>query len=103
MDFYSKVYWPIIKINPEISRDILTYFVVDSDKKYVKIGRSKNIMKRISQIQTSNPKKLSLMCFTNKYNEKYFHNKYKYDKINLGGSEWFLYSEEMENYLRNEL
>ena len=76
------------------------YFV--SDGKYVKIGVTNNVEKRLQSLQSGNPKKLNLLFVIkgNKDLESYLHSKFKkYKKLN----EWFdilsiLNKEDIINY-----
>lgn len=74
----------------------MVYFL--SDGEYVKIGFSDNIRKRISQIQTANPKDLSIdLIIDGDYTfEQKIHNDLK-DFFIRG--EWFYYSDSVKEYI----
>lgn len=69
---------------------ITSFEAPDSDPRKVKIGISKNIERRISQLQTGNPNKLVLMGWIEGNNdrelEKALHKKYSSEKET---GEWF--------------
>lgn len=97
-----KISWPYIRIDKSKGKNLI-YFVLTDDFKYVKIGKTNNIKRRMSELKTSSFNNLILIGLTNKMPEKFYHNKFNSDKIKKGGQEWFIYSERMENYLKNEL
>lgn len=74
----------------------MIYFL--SDGEYVKIGFSDNVTKRISQIQTANPKDLSVeLIIDGDYAfEQKIHNDLK--EFSVKG-EWFYYSDSVKKYI----
>jgi len=74
------------------------YFI--SDGTYVKIGMTNDIVMRFSQIQSSNPRKLTLLKFIPtehpKGDERHFHK--SFDKYKVRG-EWFILSSEILSYI----
>lgn len=64
------------------------YFLYDRISKMVKIGYSKNIQRRMKQLQTSNPNELELVYYVegNRDTEFYFHKMFFYCRRN---GEWF--------------
>jgi hypothetical protein len=74
------------------------YFI--SCRKYVKIGVSKNIKKRLFDLQASNPYKLILVKFfktSDCFNlENILHKKFKHLREK---GEWFRYTEEIKQFL----
>lgn len=67
-------------------------YIVRAGDTHYKVGVAKNLTKRISAIQTSNPNKIELVCarmFDNYSDiEKSIHRKLK-EKATNGGKEWF--------------
>lgn len=72
-----------------------TYFITDGT--YVKIGITQDIQKRIAQIQTGNPKKLTLVHLIDDDLERYYHDKFK--KYRVSG-EWFLYNNQIKKHIQ---
>lgn len=67
---------------------------------YVKIGHSDAPNKRISQIQTSIPFKMEVLCITNGgfYDEKRLHGQFKEYRSN---GEWFELSDAILDYIKS--
>jgi len=73
-------------VNPNGETTYLLY-----DEKYYKIGRSKNVKKRIQQISCHNPS-VTLVMSSDKVGEKYLHKKFANVRLYLPNgrkSEWF--------------
>jgi len=72
----------------------MIYVIVNNSNTYCKIGYSKNPKKRLVELQTGNPEKLSLLRTYNGFIalEKHIHLKYKHLKLH---NEWFLYSDNL--------
>lgn len=68
--------------------NIFTYLMYDG--KYFKIGKTRNIKKRLLSIKTNNPD-IKLLCLADYDCENYLHSKYK--KYRHKG-EWFLFKKE---------
>jgi len=71
--------------------------------KYVKIGLSASIEKRITDLQTGNPVELELLCkyvVNSKYAESRLHQKFREDHTL---NEWFYLSENIKNYIEEIL
>ena len=71
----------------------MLYFIVENEdltKQRIKIGISKDPVKRLRELQTGNSRKLALMGWINSGHdrdlEKKFHEKYKIDRVH---GEWF--------------
>jgi hypothetical protein len=57
------------------------------DGEYIKIGKTAlHPTQRLSQLQTANPRKLTLIAYTSNVREKTVHNKLAYSRIR---GEWF--------------
>jgi hypothetical protein len=77
------------------------YILLDELNEVVKIGKTKNIDKRIKALQTSSPCKLKLLISlpeNNQINEKRLHRKYQDKRIK---GEWFKYDEEIKQEIIN--
>ena len=74
------------------------YFVQDTVLKYIKIGYTNNIKRRIKDLQVGNPHKLELIAQINggKNKEERLHK--KFDKYNIR-NEWFEPNEEILKYI----
>lgn len=72
----------------------MIYVIVNNSNTYCKIGYSKNPKKRLVELQTGNPEKLSLLRTYDGFIalEKHIHLKYKHLKLH---NEWFLYSDNL--------
>lgn len=89
------------KIPKKIVEDDL-YLILDTSNKKLKIGRSKNVNKRLRQLQTSNSGCLSLL-FTIKgkgYCEEYVHKKFSH--LHIKG-EWYEYDNSIIDYFKSEI
>lgn len=58
--------WKKLKNTPKKSVEDDLYLILDTSSKKLKIGRSKNVKKRLKQLQTSNSGSLSLLFHTNR-------------------------------------
>jgi hypothetical protein len=69
----------------------MIYVIVNNSNTCCKIGYSKNPNKRLIELQTGNPEKLSLLRTYNGFIalEKHIYLRYKHLKIH---NEWFIYS-----------
>jgi hypothetical protein len=82
--------------------NIYTYLIQDCNG-LIKIGQSKNVKKRIQQLQTAHGKKLKLLayCLADKYLEKRLHRMFFFHRKQ---GEWFDCSSEIKttiiNYMR---
>ena len=78
------------------------YLILDESSKKLKIGRSKNVNKRLRQLQTSNSGVLSIL-FTIKgmgYREESVHKKFAHLHIN---GEWYEYDKSIIDYFKKEM
>ena len=79
--------------------DSFTYFISNSIKDKIKIGRTKNIKNRFNTLKTSNPDiEISLIVPREKY-EKYYHDEFSKYHYNL---EWYFYTKEIKEFIINE-
>ena len=80
----------------------MVYFISDKEQKYCKIGKADNLKKRLKLLQTGHPLKLHVLTtFSGGLKEEQeLHRKFK--KYRLLG-EWFTLSEEIINFISNEL
>ncbi len=76
---------------------LYTYFIKDQ-LGYVKIGRSKQVKARVSQLQTSNPTKLELIGALEGDKEEQLHLRFKASKVM---NEWFILNDEILTYIRD--
>lgn len=84
---------------------IKTYIIVDTESvgdRWVKIGKSIDVRKRLSQIQVGTPHKLEIWHVFDSDIEKQLHNyiKFNYESIVTRG-EWFLLSESLCNKIKS--
>lgn len=78
------------------------YLILDESSKKLKIGRSKNVYKRLRQLQTSNSGVLSIL-FTIKgmgYCEESVHKKFAHLHVN---GEWYEYDKSIIDYFKKEM
>ena len=75
------------------------YFIQAGDNGAIKIGYTKDVDRRIKELQTSNPEKLNLLLKVGAEpnDEKVMHDKFKKYCINL---EWYSPSDELINFIR---
>ena len=75
------------------------YFIQAGNNGAIKIGYTKDVDRRIKELQTSNPEKLNLLLKVGAEpnDEKVMHDKFKKYCINL---EWYSSSEELLNYIK---
>lgn len=76
--------------------EIFTYFILDDVQNRVKIGKSRNVARRIKSLQTGNSNIFKLRCTTTSYSETELHKKFCRYKIN---GEWFTFSAEIKCFL----
>jgi len=76
----------------------MVYFIADTTNDIVKIGQSKDVKKRLKQLQTSNGNVLVLLGYMdgNKEKEKYLHQLFSEHKLQ---GEWFKLNEILINYI----
>jgi len=76
----------------------MVYFIKQGN--YVKIGRARNVKRRIRRLQTASPVKLELIhtkeSNSDQRTEKSLHNKFKADRVE---GEWFNISKKMKRFL----
>jgi hypothetical protein len=72
----------------------MIYLIVNQSNTYCKIGYSKHPDKRLLELQTSNPEKLTLLRSYEGFKalEKHIHFRYKHLNVK---NEWFKYSTEL--------
>lgn len=95
-----------IKLGDEVTvteRKEFVYFILNSDSNAVKIGRSKNVLKRKTALQVANPIELVLLKTIEvnsgneaKNKEESLHGKFAHSII-LG--EWFEYNTELQEFI----
>jgi hypothetical protein len=70
----------------------VVYFIQEEDSLLVKIGYSKVVNSRITQLQTGNPRDLIILGYVegDRSLEKEFHNTYRKYRVESGGKEWYL-------------
>jgi len=91
----------------KISRETyFVYFLFNKDSNAVKIGRAKNLKKRLKSLQTSSPVRLKLLKSIQVKGEKEAHElerklHQKFSDLRLGG-EWFKAQEDLLIYLDQE-
>ena len=83
---------------------IIIYFILNTDSNAVKIGRAKNVAKRLNSLQTANPIELILLKTVEvmsgkeaKEKEELLHNKFA--NLRLLG-EWFRFDTELQYFLK---
>lgn len=78
------------------------YFIVDYDKKEVKIGYSKHPQQRLKEIKTSNPGKLILAKVIpgTRMDERKYHKVFCHSKLRR---EWFTLSPDIEEFLNRKV
>ncbi len=78
----------------------MVYFIADPVRDVVKIGFSKDVRKRLKQLQTSNSNQLILLGYVqgSRIEEQYYHKLFSKDKSELVG-EWFVLSDNIIDYL----
>jgi hypothetical protein len=94
--------WKKLKNTPKKSVEDDLYLILDTSSKKLKIGRSKNVQKRIKQLQTSNSGSLSIL-FTLKgegFREEYVHRMFSH--LNTNG-EWFEYDNCIIDYFKRKI
>lgn len=94
--------WIKSKKTPRKSLEDDLYLILDASSKKLKIGRSKNVQKRLKQLQTSNSGSLSLL-FTLKgegSREEYVHRMFSH--LNTNG-EWYEYDNSIIDYFKREI
>lgn len=94
--------WKKLKKTPEKSVEDDLYLILDTSSKKLKIGRSKNVQKRLKQLQTSNSGSLSLL-FTLKgegFREEYVHGMFSH--LNTNG-EWYEYDDSIIDYFKRKI
>ena len=76
----------------------MVYFVTDGQK--IKIGNSKNVKKRVLQLQVANSKELVLLGYVqgDEEKEKYLHKVFNQYRIRANG-EWFEPAQELLDYI----
>jgi hypothetical protein len=74
----------------------LIYFILDSDKNCVKIGKTTDLGKRLASLQVGNPTPLSILGVIDVINEKFVHDKFAKQHV-LG--EWFQADEELMAFI----
>ena len=78
----------MLKEDSPLHRSGFVYFITDGE--FVKIGVADNVEKRLKELQTGNPKELtvvrSVYCENPYYAEKLFHDLFRYKRVN---GEWF--------------
>jgi len=75
------------------------YFIQSGNNGAIKIGYTKDVDRRIKELQTSNPEKLNLLLKVGAEpnDEKVMHDKFKKYCINL---EWYSPSDELIKFIR---
>lgn len=94
--------WKKFKKTPKKSVEDDLYLILDTSSKKLKIGRSKNVQKRLKQLQTSNSGSLSLL-FTLKgegFREEYVHRMFSH--LNTNG-EWYEYDNSIIDYFNRKI
>lgn len=78
----------------------MIYFIQNKETKHIKIGYSKDVRKRLSEIQTTSPHELTILttCEGGIEMEKELHHKFSNSYIR---GEWFTPSEELITYINN--
>ncbi|MDJ0634057.1 MAG: GIY-YIG nuclease family protein [Xenococcaceae cyanobacterium MO_188.B29] len=86
-----------------ISTKEFIYFILNPDSNAVKIGRTKNIAKRLNSLQVANPVELRLLKTVQvnsgkeaKKTEELFHNKFA--NLRLLG-EWFRFEQKLQEFI----
>src|SRR6267143_784005 len=74
------------------------YFIQGQQTKLIKIGVSKDPMKRLEDHQTSSPDRLTLLGAVHTYSEKYIHRRFERDRVH---GEWFRPSEELLAFIKS--
>lgn len=78
----------------------MIYLIADKERKYCKIGHSKNPKNRLITLQIGSPVEVEIIltkegtCET----EKFLHEKFKQYKLR---GEWFIFNTEIVDYIRN--
>jgi len=75
------------------------YFISDAPYKFIKIGRSDCISKRLKQIQTYFHNKVELLHTTTKYSERDLHKKFEHLRQR---GEWFEYTDEIKKFIEED-
>ena len=75
------------------------YIILDEDENHIKIGRSKNVKARLSQLQIANSHRLKLLLTVPKkgYMEADLHETFKSFKVK---GEWFLNDSRIIDYIK---
>jgi hypothetical protein len=83
------------------SKEELVYLIRSGDTRYYKIGRTKNLTKRLSSLQTGNPDLLTIIatCRGSRDLETFFHSKYSSMRVRR---EWFQLDDQTINSLLEE-
>lgn len=78
----------------------MIYFIITEDKKYVKIGFTKDLKKRLVALQNANPTELSVLKTINGgfHEEQIIHRKLSKHHHRL---EWFHYNKETGEFINN--
>lgn len=77
---------------PPIGEPGIVYFIYSAaESNYVKIGKTKNLLKRKQQLQTGNPSNFKLLGYIIGYTEeeKLYKYYYRLFKTKEGGKEWY--------------
>lgn len=85
-------------INDSSDKNTFIYFIRTVNSNMVKIGKSKNPLKRLSQLQTGNRELIyidAMISLNDKY-EKIIH---KYFKKEHSGKEWFFLSDRLNDFI----
>jgi hypothetical protein len=87
-----------VSLMQKLTKDVgVVYFIEAVGTGFIKIGQTKDILKRLISLQTANPHELVLRkCITNARQEKVYHELYK-DYHERG--EWFRYEGELKKYI----
>lgn len=84
--------------NKKINKSSTFIYLISNNNNSIKIGHSKNPLKRIKQLQTGNDNKLTLLlvCYADIYLEKRLHKMFLFHKKY---GEWFTVSTEQLNFI----
>lgn len=81
------------------------YFIINPDSQAIKIGKAKNVFKRLKDLQTGSPAELKLLKIIDvragkeaREREEQFHQKFQHLRL-IG--EWFRYDGDLQHFLQN--
>jgi hypothetical protein len=82
---------------PKKEERVHTYFILCEGTNFIKIGKTKDIKKRIEMLQTGLPQKLRLVASVREDIENKLHKRFAHLRHN---GEWFQFTQEIKNFIK---